>query len=88
LRVRDDGKGIDAKILSGDGRAGHFGLHGMRERANLVGGKLTVWSELDSGTEIELSVPASHAYESGDSRSSWLSKMAGKLSGKRTALKS
>ena len=38
LRVRDDGKGIDPNVLSGDGRAGHFGLHGMRERAKLVGG--------------------------------------------------
>ena len=39
LRVRDDGKGIDPKVLNGDGRAGHFGLHGMRERAKLVGGQ-------------------------------------------------
>jgi hypothetical protein len=30
----------------------------MRERARLIGGKLTVWSELDSGTEVELSLPA------------------------------
>src|SRR5208337_4916293 len=44
VRVRDDGKGIDPKFLNEDGRPGHFGLHGMRERAKLVGGRLAVWS--------------------------------------------
>jgi signal transduction histidine kinase len=63
LRVRDDGKGIDAKHLDGDGYAGHYGLRGMRERAKLMGGKLAVWSELNSGTEVELSISASRAYE-------------------------
>ncbi|MGD1025856.1 MAG: two-component regulator propeller domain-containing protein, partial [Candidatus Sulfotelmatobacter sp.] len=46
LRVRDDGKGIDPEILGEDPRPGHFGLHGMRERAKIVGGQLDVWSEL------------------------------------------
>ena len=45
MRVRDDGKGIDQAVLSGHGREGHFGLPGMRERANAIGGKLVVWSE-------------------------------------------
>jgi signal transduction histidine kinase/ligand-binding sensor domain-containing protein len=62
LRLRDDGKGIDAKLLNQDGEPGHWGLPGMRERAKLIGGKLDVWSELDSGTEVELRVPASLAY--------------------------
>ena len=62
LRVRDDGKGIGPEVLRGDGRKGHFGLHGMRERAKLVGGKLTIWSEVDSGTEIELNIPGARAY--------------------------
>ena len=65
LRVRvrrDDGKGIDPKLLSDDDRKGHFGLRGMRERAKLIGGKLLVWSELDAGTEVELSIPAARAY--------------------------
>jgi signal transduction histidine kinase/ligand-binding sensor domain-containing protein len=61
LRVRDDGKGIDPKVLEG-GRAGHHGLPGMQERAKLVGGKLTIWSELDSGTEAELTLSAALAY--------------------------
>ena len=72
LRVRDDGKGIDPKLLGGDGRAGHFGLHGMRERAQLAGGKLVVWSKPDSGTEVELSIPAITAYATSYRRRSWL----------------
>ena len=62
LRVRDDGKGMDPNLLVGNGRAGHFGLRGMRERAEQAGGTLTVWSELKSGTEVELSISAAHAY--------------------------
>jgi nitrate/nitrite-specific signal transduction histidine kinase len=61
LRVRDDGKGIHPDVLRGE-RKGHYGLHGMKERAKLVGGKLTIWSEVDSGTEIELIIPPSRAY--------------------------
>jgi PAS domain S-box-containing protein len=64
LRVRDDGKGIDPKILDAGGRAGHHGMPGMHERAKLAGGKLTVWSALDSGTEIELTIPAALAHAS------------------------
>jgi len=84
LRVRDDGKGIDPKLLSGDGLAGHYGLHGMRERAKLVGGKLAVWSKLDSGTEVELSIPDSTAYAKPARHRSWLFE---KLSGKGTDFK-
>ena len=62
LRVRDDGKGIRSEVLRGDGREGHYGLQGMKERAKLVGGKLTIWTELDGGTEIELIIPGSRAY--------------------------
>jgi signal transduction histidine kinase len=62
IRSRDNGKGIDPKILEGGGRVGHYGLPGMHERAKLVGGKLAIWSQLNSGTEIELTIPASRAY--------------------------
>jgi signal transduction histidine kinase len=62
LRVRDNGKGIDQKVLAEGGRAGHHGLPGMQERAELAGGKLSVWSQLGSGTEIELTIPGSIAY--------------------------
>jgi signal transduction histidine kinase len=78
LRVRDDGRGIDPAVLSHQGSEGHFGLRGMRERATLIGGKLTVWSEVEAGTEVELRVPAGLAYASAQ-RASWLSKaFAGK----------
>jgi len=81
LRVRDDGKGIDSKLLNDDEPPGHYGIRGMRERAKLLGGKMTVWSELDSGTEVELSIPAANAYATADGRRrSWLAeKFAGKL---------
>ena len=62
LRLRDDGKGIDSKFLSEEGSGKHFGLSGMRERAAMIGGKLTLWTSPDSGTEIELTIPASFAY--------------------------
>ena len=61
LRVRDDGKGIDPKVLAEGGREGHYGLRGMRERAELVGGKLSTWSG-PGGTEDELIIPAQRAY--------------------------
>ncbi|HVO61011.1 MAG TPA: two-component regulator propeller domain-containing protein, partial [Terriglobales bacterium] len=78
LRVRDDGKGIDPAVLSQQGREGHYGLPGMRERAALIGGKLTVWSEVDAGTQVELRIAASVAYAS-PRKSSWLSRtFAGK----------
>ena len=77
MRVRDDGKGMDPEILSRQGSERHYGLPGMRERATLIGGKLTVWSEVDAGTELELMLPASIAYTKAR-RGSWLSrKLAG-----------
>lgn len=60
--VRDDGKGIDPKLLSDDGREGHYGLRGMRERAKLIDAQLRVWGAPDAGTEVELSIPAGRAY--------------------------
>ena len=74
LRVRDDGKGIDAKLLSEGERPRHYGLRGMRERAKLLGGNLTVWSALDSGTEIELTIPAQTAYAARVQRRSWFAR--------------
>jgi len=62
LRIRDDGKGIDPQILTAEAPPGHFGLPGMRERAKLIGGKLSVWTAPESGTEIELSIPGARAY--------------------------
>ncbi len=63
LRVRDDGKGMDPKVLEFGGRAGHWGLPGVRERAQKLGVRLDFWSEAGAGTEVQLTVPAAVAYE-------------------------
>jgi len=63
LRIRDDGKGIDPKVAGEGRRAGHWGLPGIRERAKQIGAQLEFWSEAGAGTEVELTVPASVAYE-------------------------
>jgi signal transduction histidine kinase len=62
LRLRDDGCGIDPKVLDIGGRPGHWGLPGMRERALKIGAPLDIRSRSGSGTEIELRVPAAVAY--------------------------
>ena len=62
VHVRDDGKGIDPEVLKAGGRDGHWGLPGMRERADRFGGKLEFWSEAGAGTEAVLTVPAAAAY--------------------------
>jgi signal transduction histidine kinase len=67
LSVRDDGKGMDCKFVNEGGRVGHYGLRGMHERAKLLGGELTVRSQLDSGTEVKLSLPAANTYATPDS---------------------
>ena len=79
LRVRDNGKGMDAAVLSSDGLEGHYGLRGMSERATLIKGKLAVWSEVNEGTEVELRVPASAAYTTDRKRSWLLQRLAGKM---------
>jgi signal transduction histidine kinase len=73
LHVRDDGNGIGPEVLDRGGRAGHYGIPGMRERAKSFGGKLEVWSESRAGTEVQLIIPASIAYGKSSARSRfWL----------------
>ena len=58
--VTDDGKGLpDASRLGprGDGLEGGFGMSGMRERAELVGGELELVPAPQKGTMMRLSVP-------------------------------
>jgi signal transduction histidine kinase/ligand-binding sensor domain-containing protein len=62
IRVRDDGTGVDARILAYGRRPSHWGLPGMRERSEGLGGQLFVWSEKNAGTEVELRIPADVAY--------------------------
>jgi signal transduction histidine kinase/ligand-binding sensor domain-containing protein len=63
LRFRDDGAGIDSKILKEGGRPGHWGLPGIRERAQRIRARLDFWSEVGAGTEIQLTIPAVTAYQ-------------------------
>jgi signal transduction histidine kinase len=53
LRIVDNGSGFDT-TSAGDGR---FGLVSMRERAERMGGRLTVESEPGRGTKVEVSIP-------------------------------
>jgi signal transduction histidine kinase len=53
---------MDAEATDRRTYEGHYGMAGMQERAKLVGGTLSIWSEIDSGTEAELTIPASVAY--------------------------
>jgi len=59
--IRDDGNGIDPNVLH-SGRDGHWGLAGMRERAESIGARLRVWSRARAGTEVELSIPSQIAF--------------------------
>ena len=67
LRIRDDGNGIDPKHLN-TGRDGHWGLPGMRERAQEIGAQFEMWSEIGAGTEVELRIPGSIAYQTAHHR--------------------
>lgn len=79
LRVRDDGAGMSGGILQAGGRQGHWGLSGMRERAERIGAQLAIWSREGAGTEIDLHVPAKLAYRNAANVSWWrrLRRLAG-----------
>ena len=59
--VRDDGAGIDQQVLE-SGKDGHWGLAGMRERAEGIGARIRVWSRENAGTEVELVIPGHIAF--------------------------
>lgn len=71
LRVRDDGCGIDPKIIEAGGKPGHWGMRGMRERSAKIGAHLETWSRPEAGTELELEIPASVAYSAHGNGSLW-----------------
>ncbi|QJD88881.1 hypothetical protein HH213_01410 [Duganella dendranthematis] len=62
LRIVDNGKGYDEQQLQKSIQQGHWGMLGMRERAQNLGAKLIVVSKPDKGTWLELNVPAELAY--------------------------
>jgi signal transduction histidine kinase len=56
LRIKDDGRGFEqAGVFAATG--GHFGLLGMRERAERLGGEMSLASHPGEGTEVEVRVP-------------------------------
>lgn len=76
--VRDDGIGLDAQTLDTGCRPGHWGLIGMRERAQHIGGQLRILSAQSSGTEVALTVPGSIVYTpKRKSSSSWMRRLLG-----------
>ena len=62
LRIYDNGIGIEPSITA-NGKEGHFGIQGMRERAARIGGRFTLISTPKSGTEIVVVVPGSLAFQ-------------------------
>jgi signal transduction histidine kinase len=70
LRVRDDGQGIGDAVLD-RAQPGHFGVSGMRERAELIGGHFEVWSKAGMGTEVALTIPGGAVYEAPQRRAFW-----------------
>ncbi len=65
LRFADDGAGIDPAILLAGGRQGHFGIAGMRERTEKLGGIFTIRALPDRGTEVVVTISAAIAYAHG-----------------------
>src|SRR5262249_34796131 len=59
VRIRDDGRGIEASVLNHGRRPGHWGLAGMRERATRIGARLDISSRPEAGTDVELNLPTS-----------------------------
>jgi len=62
VTIIDDGRGIDPAWLGAAGRPDHWGLHGMRERAQRIGASLAIDSSAALGTRVGLTVPARLAY--------------------------
>jgi len=62
LLISDNGCGINSEVLE-SGREGHWGLSGIRERAERINAHLKLRSRVGSGTEVELSVPATVAFQ-------------------------
>lgn len=68
LHVCDDGRGIDDVVMR-EGREGHWGLRGIRERAAAIGAEPTIASRLDGGTVVSVRVPLERVFPQ---RGHWL----------------
>ena len=58
LDVADDGRGADPQALDEASSLGHFGVAGMRERAERSGGTLSIMTSPGKGLTVHLTVPA------------------------------
>jgi signal transduction histidine kinase len=68
IRVQDNGCGINEETLNLR-RPGHYGIAGMQERAERLGGSISIRSRVGEGTEVNFSVPAHLLYQDGAPRS-------------------
>lgn len=68
LHVCDDGRGMDEAMLR-EGREGHWGLRGIRERAVAIGGMASITSRLAGGTVVTVRIPVERAFPG---RGHWL----------------
>lgn len=57
LRIRDDGEGMPTTVIQRSGRAGHWGVVGMRERAKEIDAHFEIRTAQGSGTEVEIHLP-------------------------------
>ena len=71
VSISDNGCGIQPEIKE-RGREGHWGILGMRERAESIGGQLKILSHIPSGTVIELSLRGRDAYTCRLKQGKWL----------------
>jgi signal transduction histidine kinase len=69
VRVQDNGSGINEETLN-LGRPGHYGITGMKERTERLGGSISIRSRIGEGTEVDLTIPAHLLYQDGLLRSS------------------
>jgi len=65
ISVEDNGRGFDPGIIAHPGRV-VWGLLGIEERASLLGGKMTLRSQVGRGTSVEVSMPRSGDQRGGD----------------------
>lgn len=65
LGILDDGAGFPDEVATAGRRPGHFGLVGMTERAQRIGGRLEIATSQGGGTRIQVTVPGRLAYPRG-----------------------
>jgi len=72
VKIRDDGVGIPREVLEKGHKPDHFGLVGMRERAERIGGRFSVDSRRGMGCAVSIAVPARLAFGGSVPKRWWL----------------